>query len=136
MVVDTSAATFSATGAKAGSKIAMGGKLSSAGKKTVGVRKSKSKRPQYHSYTYKVLKQVHKDLGMSKKSMVIFDNFIFDILERLAGESSKLAKREKKTTLKAREMMTSAKLVLPGELARHACAQGKKAVEKFAAAQH
>jgi len=136
MVIDTSAATFSASGAKAGSKMAMGGKLSAAGKKSVGVRKkNKSKRPQYHTYTYKVLKQVHKDLGMSKKSMIIFDNFISDILERLAGESSKLAKRQKKTTLKAREMMTSAKLVLPGELARHACAQGKKAVEKFAAAQ-
>jgi len=107
-----------------------GGKM---GGKTV-VKRSKKKKPSYQSYTYKVLKQVHKDLGMSKKSMQIFDNFIADILERMAMESSKLAKRQKKTTLKAREMMTSAKLVLPGELARHACAQGKKAVEKFSAA--
>ena len=99
------------------------------------MKKKKRKGITYNTYTYKVLKQVHKDLGMSKKAMQVFDNFIVDILERMAAESSKLAKREKKTTLKAREMMTSAKLVLPGELARHACAQGKKAVEKFAAAQ-
>lgn len=108
-----------------------GGKL---GAKKAVAKKKKNKRPQYHTYTYKVLKQVHKDLGVTKKAMTIFDNFIADILERLAVESSKLAKRQKKTTLKAREMMTSAKLVLPGELARHACAQGKKAVEKFASA--
>lgn len=96
------------------------------------IKKKKSKRPQYSTYTYKVLKQVHKDLGMSKKAMLVFDNFIGDILERMAVESGKLAKRQKKSTLKARDMMTSAKLVLPGELAKHACVQGKKAVEKFA----
>jgi len=107
-----------------------GGKLGTA--KGVKKHAKKNKRPQYSTYTYKVLKQVHKDLGMSKKAMQIMDNFVVDILERMANESSKLAKREKKTTLKAREMMTSAKLVLPGELARHACAQGKKAVEKLA----
>lgn len=95
-----------------------------------GVRKNK-KRPQYSRYTYQVLKQVHKDLGMSKKAMAVFDNFIGDILEQLATESGKLAKREKKSTLKARDMMTATKLVLPGELAKHACVQGKKAVEKF-----
>jgi histone H2B len=106
-----------------------GGKV---GAKGVIKRKKNKKRPQYSTYTYKVLKQVHKDLGMSKKAMLIFDNFIGDILERLAVESSKLAKRQKKTTLKAREMMTAAKLVLPGELAKHACVQGKKAVEKLA----
>jgi len=108
-----------------------GGKL---GSKMAVTKRGKKKKPSYKAYTYKVLKQVHKDLGMSKKAMVIFDNYIVDILERMAIESGKLAKRQKKTTLKAREMMTSAKLVLPGELARHACAQGKKAVEKFAAA--
>merc|ERR1719478_1456147 len=126
-------ATFSASGkigGKLGGKVG-GGKVGA----KLGVKKNKKKRPTYNTYTYKVLKQVHKDLGMSKKAMQVFDNFIVDILERMATESGKLAKREKKTTLKAREMMTSAKLVLPGELARHACAQGKKAVEKFAAAQ-
>lgn len=102
------------------------------GKVGIVKKRKNKKRPQYASYTYKVLKQVHKDLGMSKKGMLIFDNFIGDILERLATESSKLAKRQKKTTLKAREMMTATKLVLPGELAKHACVQGKKAVEKLA----
>ena len=113
---------------------AKGGKVNaSKGVKGV-VKRNKKNRPQYSTYTYKVLKQVHKDLGMSKKAMLVFDNFIGDILERLAVESGKLAKREKKSTLKARDMMTSAKLVLPGELAKHACVQGKKAVEKFSEA--
>ena len=93
---------------------------------------SKKKRTEsYSSYIYKVLKQVHPDTGISKKGMSIMNSFINDIFERIAGEAGKLAKYNKKATLSSREIQTSVRLMLPGELAKHAVSEGTKAVTKF-----
>jgi len=92
----------------------------------------KGKRTEsYSSYIYKVLKQVHPDTGISKKGMSIMNSFINDIFGRLAGEAGKLAIYSKKATLSSREIQTSVRLMLPGELAKHAVSEGTKAVTKF-----
>ena len=83
-------------------------------------------------YIYKVLKQVHQDTGISKKSMAIMNSFINDIFERISLEASKLVRYNKKHTLSAREIQSSVKLLLPGELAKHAIIEGAKAVNKIA----
>ena len=83
-------------------------------------------------YIYKVLKQVHNDTGVSKKSMAIMNSFINDIFERIALEASKLVRYNKKHTLSAREVQSAVKLLLPGELAKHAIIEGAKAVNKYA----
>ena len=96
---------------------------------------SKKKRTEsYSSYIYKVLKQVHPDTGISKKGMSIMNSFINDIFERIAGEAGKLAKYNKKATLSSREIQTSVRLMLPGELAKHAVSEGTKAVTKYTSA--
>lgn len=41
----------------------------------------------------------------------------------------------KKATLSSRDMQTAVRLVLPGELSKHAVSEGTKAVTKFAAAE-
>ena len=81
-------------------------------------------------YIYRVLKQVHPETGISKKSMSIMNSFINDIFERIAGESSRLVRYSKRHTLSSREVQTAVRLLLPGELARHAVAEGTKAVTK------
>ena len=83
-------------------------------------------------YIYKVLKQVHADTGISKKSMAIMNSFINDVFERIALEASKLVRYNKKHTLSAREIQSAVKLLLPGELAKHAIIEGAKAVNKIA----
>ena len=88
----------------------------------------------YSSYIYKVLKQVHPDTGISKKGMSIMNSFINDTFERIASESGKLAKYSGKKTLSSREIQTAVRLVLPGELAKHAVSEGTKAVTKFTSA--
>lgn len=82
-------------------------------------------------YIYKVLRQVHSDIGISKKAMAIMNSFINDTFERVCLESSKLVRYNKKRTLSSREIQTSVKLLLPGELAKHAISEGTKAVTKF-----
>ncbi|KAM3214612.1 hypothetical protein ACQJBY_066869 [Aegilops geniculata] len=99
-----------------------------------GKKKSKKSMETYKIYIFKVLKQVHPDIGISSKAMSIMNSFINDIFEKLAGESAKLARYNKKPTITSREIQTSVRLVLPGELAKHAVSEGTKAVTKFTSA--
>ena len=94
-------------------------------------KRSKKRVETYSSYIYKVLKQVHPDTGISKKGMSIMNSFINDIFERIANEAGKLSTYNKKATLSSREIQTSVRLMLPGELAKHAVSEGTKAVTKF-----
>ena len=91
----------------------------------------KSKTETYKIYIYKVLKQVHPDTGISSKAMSIMNSFINDIFEKIATEASKLARYNKKPTVTSREIQTAVRLILPGELAKHAVSEGTKAVTKF-----
>jgi histone H2B len=106
-------------------------KSAKAPKKAGGAKRRTKRSETYSSYIYKVLKQVHPDTGISKKGMSIMNSFINDIFERIAGEAGKLAKYNKKATLSSREIQTAVRLMLPGELAKHAVSEGTKAVTKF-----
>ena len=102
------------------------------GKKgSAGGKRRKKRTESYSSYIYKVLKQVHPDTGISKRGMSIMNSFINDIFERIASEAGKLARYNKKSTLSSREVQTAIRLILPGELAKHAVSEGTKAVTKF-----
>ncbi|KAD2392781.1 hypothetical protein E3N88_39758 [Mikania micrantha] len=94
-------------------------------------KKHKKSIETYKIYIFKVLKQVHPDIGISGKAMGIMNSFINDIFEKLAQEASRLARYNKKNTLSSREIQTAVRLVLPGELAKHAVSEGTKAVTKF-----
>ena len=103
-------------------------------KSTDKKKKSKKRTESYSSYIYKVLKQVHPDTGISSKAMSIMNSFINDIFEKIATEAAKLARYNKKPTVTSREIQTSVRLILPGELAKHAVSEGTKAVTKFTSA--
>jgi len=94
-------------------------------------KKKKSRVESYGSYIYKVLKQVHPDVGISKRAMSIMNSFIGDTFERIAGEAGKLVRYNKRSTLSSREIQTAIRLLLPGELAKHAVSEGTKAVTKY-----
>ena len=100
--------------------------------RVAGDKKRKRKRKESYSiYIYKVLKQVHPDTGISSKGMSIMNSFVNDIFERIAGEASRLAHHNKRKTISSREIQTSIRLLLPGELAKHAVSEGTKAVTKY-----
>jgi histone H2B len=100
-----------------------------------GKKKKRAKSIEsYKMYIYKVLKQVHPDTGISSKAMGIMNSFINDIFEKLAQEAARLARYNKKPTITSREIQTAVRLILPGELAKHAVSEGTKAVTKFTSA--
>ncbi|CAL8289059.1 unnamed protein product [Boreogadus saida] len=96
-----------------------------------GKKRRKSRKESYAIYVYKVLKQVHPDTGISSKAMGIMNSFVNDIFERIAGEASRLAHYNKRRTITSREIQTAVRLLLPGELAKHAVSEGTKAVTKY-----
>jgi histone H2B len=105
-----------------------GGKKASA----TGGKKRRTKRTESYSiYLYKVLKQVHPDTGISRRAMSILNSFVNDVFERTASEAGRLARYNSKATLSSREIQTAVRLVLPGELAKHAVSEGTKAVTKY-----
>ncbi|KAG1878035.1 putative HTB2-histone H2B.2 [Suillus subalutaceus] len=98
-------------------------------------KRKKARRETYSSYIYKVLRQVHPDTGISNKGMGVLNSFVNDLFERIATEASKLASYTKKSTISSREIQTAVRLILPGELAKHAISEGTKSVTKFSAAR-
>lgn len=94
----------------------------------------KHKKRDFTSYTtfiYKVLKQVHADVGISTKAMSIMNSFVNDLFERIATEAGRLARYNKKNTITSREIQTAVRLALPGELAKHAVSEGTKSLTKY-----
>ncbi|XP_037040673.1 histone H2B-like [Bradysia coprophila] len=59
-----------------------------------------------------------------KLSLMIFS-------KRIAAEASRLAHYNKRSTITSREIQTAVRLLLPGELAKHAVSEGTKAVTKY-----
>ena len=96
-----------------------------------GAKKNKKRVESYSTYIYKVLKQVHPDTGISSKGMVVMCNFISDLFERIGNEAANVCRFSKKQTLSSREVQTAVRLILPGELAKHAVSEGTKAVTKY-----
>ncbi|XP_005163278.1 histone H2B 1/2 [Danio rerio] len=96
-----------------------------------GKKRKRTRKESYAIYVYKVLKQVHPDTGISSKAMGIMNSFVNDIFERIAGEASRLAHYNKRSTISSREIQTAVRLLLPGELAKHAVSEGTKAVTKY-----
>ncbi|XP_068115089.1 histone H2B 1.1-like [Hyperolius riggenbachi] len=110
----------SAPAPKKGSKKAV-----SKSQKKDGKKRRKSRKESYAIYVYKVLKQ----------AMSIMNSFVNDIFERIAGEASRLAHYNKRHTITSREIQTAVRLLLPGELAKHAVSEGTKAVTKYTSAK-
>jgi len=94
-------------------------------------KRKRRRRESYSIYIYKVLKQVHPDTGISSKAMSIMNSFVNDIFERIAAEASRLAHYNRRSTITSREIQTAVRLLLPGELAKHAVSEGTKAVTKY-----
>jgi histone H2B len=125
------------TGGKAPAKAPEAAKKTSKSTKKSSDKKKRSKvrKETYSTYIYRVLKQVHPDTGISNKAMAILNSFVQDVFERLASEASKLAAYNKRSTISSREIQTAARLILPGELSKHAISEGTKSVTKYSSSR-
>ncbi|XP_041039893.1 histone H2B-like [Carcharodon carcharias] len=94
-------------------------------------KQRKSRKQSYSIYVYRVLTQVHPSTRISSKAMSVMNSFVIDIFERIASEASLLIHYNKRRTILARELQSAVRLMLPGELTKHAVSEGTKAVTKY-----
>lgn len=86
----------------------------------------------FKTYIYKVLHQVHPDEGIGKLAMMTMDSCAKDLLHRIAHEAGRLTTSAKKQTLSSVAVQAAVRMILPGEIAKHAVSEGAKAVTKYA----
>lgn len=100
---------------------------------TSTVRRVKKRKENYNYFIFKVLRQIHTDpqIGISNRAMDIMNCMVTDIFDRVASEASRLSTYTKAMTLSIRDVQTAARLILPGELGKHAVSEGTKAVTKY-----
>ena len=65
-------------------------------------RRPKKKQDTFALYIYKVLKQVHPEVGVSRKAMSILNSFVNDCYDRITKEASILVKWMGKRTMSSR----------------------------------
>ncbi len=94
--------------------------------------KKKTRLETYSLYIHRVLNQVHSDIRISTSAMSMIKPFINDVFDRIVFEAGRLVRYNKKSTISSREIQTAACLILSGELAKHALAEGTKAISKYA----
>lgn len=117
-------------------KIPKEDKLKQKADKVIKSNDKKKRRPKKREswvyYIHKVLKSVHEDdCALSSKAMGILDSFAHDLFDRISTEAVRLMRLNNKRTLTFMEVQTAARLVLPGELCKHALYDGAKAVSKY-----
>ena len=83
-----------------GSKKSAGG-AKKGGKKGGSKRKGKK---TWSVYVHRALKQVNKELTISKKAIGIVNSFVTDMFDRIATEAASLSRVNKKKTLGSREL--------------------------------
>ena len=94
-------------------------------------RRKKPNTTSYASYIYRVLRQTAPETGISGKSMRVMESFCEDMFERICTEAARIARYNKKRTIAAPTIQAACKIVLPGELQKHAISEGQRAVQRF-----
>ena len=110
-----------------------GSKKAAKAAKTGAGTQNRRRKPKFlmTKYIYKVLKQVHPDSGISSKAMAIMSDLNTEFSQQISKEAIRIAKANRTKTVTSREIQTAVRLLLPGELAKHAVSEGTKAVTRF-----
>ena len=86
-------------------------------------KRERVKEESFKLYIFRLLKLVRPNNTISSKAMSIMNSLVNDMFNKIVEEAGKITKRNAKSTLGWREVNTAVRLLLPGELAIHACAE-------------
>lgn len=90
----------------------------------------------FESYIIKLLKAVHKDgIGISGSALKQLNSTVNFLLRALNDECEKVRLAAGVQTLSSRLVQTAVKVMIPGELAKHAVTEGTKAIRIFNASE-
>ena len=82
-------------------------------------------------YVSRVLRQVHPDMKIGRITREQVSSFMDVVARELVSKAHEMNRMAGRKTITSREIQIALRLVLPGELAKHAVSEGTKAVIKF-----
>ena len=85
----------------------------------------------FYRYIGIVLKQVHPDTSITEQALADTNVMLHLLMENLLDRACELTHKSHAKTLTGRSVESACKIVLPGELKKHAMHEGLKAVVKF-----
>ena len=112
------------------SSVAVGTEAKKPAKKAQSLRDGRS----FQVYIFRVLKESKPETSISKNAMIMVNEIIAEVFEKLMRESRELMIHGKKRTLSSKEVETAVKLHFPGELQKLAINASRDALSKIAAA--
>jgi histone H2B len=105
-------------------------------KATKKVSKKSNRKPKrsFKVFIGRVLKQTAKSkLTLSGKAAAVINSFVNHQFDAIATQAAQVARVSGEKTLSSRAIQTAVRLALPTELAKHAMAEGTKAVARASA---
>lgn len=87
-----------------------------------------SKVPNYKTYIFKVLMQVHPDSGITARSMYTVNEIVKSLVVDITKYASNLAISANKKTITSREIQAAVSILLPERLIGHGISEGKKVI--------
>ncbi len=82
-------------------------------------------------YIKKVLHQVQPERGISSLALNTMNSMVYFCCDNLCHTTQLLMNNANKNMIGVQDIETAVKIYLPGEIARHAVSEGKKAVQKY-----
>jgi histone H2A len=86
---------------------------------------------QFNIYIRKVGRQVHPDTNLSNNFLNQINQIIVRLGEKIAEKAFQLTEKENHKMIGSREIQSATRLILPGELTKHAVSEGTRAVMKY-----
>ena len=78
-----------------------------------------------------MLRQRQTGLSLSHDSVNSLDSFVKDMFERIAEEAGRLARYNKRRTITHEDIEAAVRLLLPGELRKHAITEATKSLIRY-----
>lgn len=86
---------------------------------------------KFSVYVARILRQVHPDTRISGAASASMVNIVKINVSKIMKAVNQLILRSGAATVKSRDVQTAVRLILPGELSKHAVSEGTKAVTKY-----
>lgn len=87
----------------------------------------------YNGDISKTLAKVHPTLGINKQARETLNNVFIDFTKRIAHIANEIRIIAKIKTISSREIQGACRMLLPGELAKHAVKKGTDSVTRYSA---
>jgi histone H2A len=95
---------------------------------------SKQRRRRIYSFSRYidiVRHQVHPDFSISRRAVLVIDNLLQDLMQKIGSIAGELVRKEKKQTLTDRDIKAACSFFFPGQLAKHSIMGGSKSVDNI-----